>query len=110
MRYAVPAIAMLSMLAACSSNTPRTAEVPPPPPRGTQASASAPEDCVDLARIRESRVVDDRTIDFVMRDDAMRPCEAVCNPSRIQVTQKPLTARSGAFSFPAEAKKCKPIH
>src|SRR5437868_10484883 len=34
----------------------------------------------------------------------MRPCEAVCNPSSIQVTQKPLTARSGAFSFPAEAK------
>src|SRR5471032_1930027 len=37
------------------------------------------------------------------RDDAMRPCEAVCNPSSIQVTQQPLTARSGAFSFSAEA-------
>lgn len=68
MRHAVPAIALLSVLAACSSNTPRTAEAPPPPPRGTQASAGSPEDCVSLARIRESRVVDDRTIDFVMRD------------------------------------------
>ena len=68
MRLAVPAALALGLLAGCSSTTPRTAEAPPPPPRNTVASSASPEDCVELSRIRESRVVDDSTIDFVLRD------------------------------------------
>ena len=67
MRHALAAAAVLATLAGCSS-TPRTAEAPPPPPRNTVASAEKPQSCVELSRIRESRVVDDRTIDFVLRD------------------------------------------
>ncbi len=71
MRRAVPAIvavAALGLLAGCS-NAPRTAAVPPPPPANTVAGGKVPSSqCVELSRIRESKVIDDRTIDFYLRD------------------------------------------
>ncbi|QXQ06957.1 hypothetical protein KX816_02525 [Sphingosinicellaceae bacterium] len=68
MRFAIPTIAALGLLAGCASTTPPTAAVPPPPPRNTVASEAPAEQCVQLTRIREAKVVDDRTIDFILRD------------------------------------------
>ena len=73
MRLALPAVAVattlaLGLLAGCSSTEPRTAAAPPPAPRNTVASAAAPQQCVQLNQIREAKVVDDQTIDFVLRD------------------------------------------
>ncbi len=67
MRHALAVIVPTLLLAGCATE-PRTAAAPPPPPRNTVASTAAPEDCVELSRIRESRVIDDSTIDFVLRD------------------------------------------
>lgn len=70
MRIALPAVLVLAAaLAACSETTPRTAAAPPPPPpKNTVASAAPPSGCVQLSQIRESRVVNDSTIDFYLRD------------------------------------------
>ena len=59
-----------ALLAGCSGNAPRTVAAPPPPPKNTQQTGAA-EACVDLSRIRESLVRDDRTIDFVLRSGAV---------------------------------------
>ncbi len=67
MRIALPVILAAAALAGCSQTTPRTAAAPLPPPRNTVASAAAPANCVSLSQIRESRVVDDSTIDFYLR-------------------------------------------
>lgn len=58
------AAALTALLASCA------APPPPPPAPMPQTSAAVPatRSCVDLARISEARVVDDRTIDFHMRD------------------------------------------
>ena len=68
MRIAMPAVLIAAAtLAGCSETTPRTAAAPPPAPKNTVASAAAPANCVQLSQIRESRVVDDSTIDFYLR-------------------------------------------
>ncbi len=36
------------------------------PPRAPASAVAKPRSCVDLNRIREARVVDDRTIDFYL--------------------------------------------
>ena len=66
MRAALFTATIAALLAGCSANAPRTVAAPPPPPKNTEQVGSA-EDCVDLSRIRESLVRDDRTIDFVLR-------------------------------------------
>ena len=48
-------------LAACAAPAPK--RVAPPPPK-----AVAEAGCIDIARIREARVIDDRTIDFHLND------------------------------------------
>ena len=66
MRFtALAAIAAVALLAGCATQTsaPRVAAAPPPPPG---IASGAPQGCVELSRIREAKVVDDRTIDFVM--------------------------------------------
>jgi hypothetical protein len=65
MRLAPLAFLLTTGLAA--SCAPRSAPPPPPP---AQPTAAAPQalSCIDLARISEARVIDDRTIDFHMRD------------------------------------------
>ncbi len=69
MRIALPAVLIVAAaLAGCSETTPRTPAAPPPPPKNTVASAAAPSGCIQLSQIRESRVVDDSTIDFYLRD------------------------------------------
>jgi len=71
-------IAMLAVaagLAGCSTPPSHTA-VAPAPAAGPQSpavsvpavAAAKPRSCVSLTQIRETRVVDDRTIDFIMRD------------------------------------------
>ena len=68
MRIALPAVATLGLLAGCADTAPRTAATPPPPASNTVASTAPAVSCVQLSQIRESRVVDDRTIDFILRD------------------------------------------
>ena len=60
-----PALILAAGLAASCAPTP-----PPPAPAAAPPKAAAADtrSCVDLARISEARVVDDRTIDFHMRD------------------------------------------
>ncbi len=50
-------------LAACAAPAPRPAAAPPPP-----RPVAATDACIDIARIREARVVDERTIDFHLND------------------------------------------
>ena len=59
-------IAGLVVVAGCSASAPprppvATATAIPPKP-----TAAAAQSCVDLVRIREARVIDDRTIDFYL--------------------------------------------
>jgi hypothetical protein len=61
-------LAVLATVAGCSGSTPpkppvATASAIPPRPTAT---ATAARSCVELSRIREARVVDDRTIDFYL--------------------------------------------
>ena len=60
-------VGVLGAVAGCSSST------PPKPPAAAVAAAApvglapaASRSCVELSRIREARVVDDRTIDFYL--------------------------------------------
>ena len=55
-----PAILILLLLAAAAPAADRRA-VPPASPAGK------PQTCIPLTQIRETRVPDDRTIDFIMR-------------------------------------------
>ena len=60
------AIAVLGLVAGCSGSTttkPPVATASAIPPR---PAAFAARSCVDLSRIREARVVDDKTIDFYL--------------------------------------------
>jgi hypothetical protein len=63
-RSHLAAAAFTALVASCAA--------PPPPPPApvpqTSAAVPAPRSCVELQRISEARVVDDRTIDFHMRD------------------------------------------
>lgn len=65
MRLILPAFVLAGgLLASCAPQ-------PAPQPQATAAPAPAAvqgQSCVDLARISEARVIDDRTIDFHMRD------------------------------------------
>jgi len=60
-RSFLPAAALAAFAAACA---------PTEKPVETAAPAAAPvgESCLNLAQIRESKVVDDNTIDFIMRN------------------------------------------
>ncbi len=65
MRAALPAVlTAAAALAACTATAPPRAAAVPPPAPGI-ASAAAPLNCVPLNRIREARVIDDQTIDFI---------------------------------------------
>ncbi len=57
-----------SALAGCASQTAMPGKTAAAAPAPSTAIGAKAEDCVLLQNIRESRVVDDRTIDFVMRD------------------------------------------
>ena len=67
MRTALLLVAAAAAIAGC---TPRDAgpRAAAPPPAGTQSSSAKSPSCIELSRIRESKVVDDRTIDFILRD------------------------------------------
>lgn len=72
MKTALLIAAPLLVLAGCTTRDPAPRANVPPPPTGQQPAASATgPSCVELSRIRESRVVDDRTIDFVLRDGSV---------------------------------------
>jgi hypothetical protein len=62
----VTSLVALIALGSCTDNArPEASAPPPPPPPAEAASASAkPVDCLAIASISESRVVDDSTIDF----------------------------------------------
>lgn len=63
MRRSSPVLFLALALAACAApQPPRQTAAPAPAPAGPAAS------CVDIIRIREARVIDDRTIDFHMND------------------------------------------
>ncbi len=55
-------------LAGCATTPTKTAAPAPPPAAPAVAVAGASQDCVSLQNIREARVIDDRTIDFILRD------------------------------------------
>ena len=59
-----PALILAAGLAASCAPTPP----PPPPAPAPKAAAVDTRSCVDLSRISEARVINDRTIDFHMRD------------------------------------------
>ncbi len=70
MRTAPPLVIAATALAAatlagCSANAPPRAAAAPPAAPGTEV-AGAPLQCVELNRIREAKVIDDQTIDFVL--------------------------------------------
>ena len=67
---ATPILPVLALAALVScAPQPRTAAPSTPIPAGTPGQAVAgTTDCVELSRIREARVQDDQTIDFVMID------------------------------------------
>ncbi len=71
-RRAWVAVAALVALGACSTGTPTAAPsaavVPVPAAPAAAVAAAAPVSCIQLTGIREARVVDDRTIDFVMNN------------------------------------------
>ncbi len=62
MRATISAIGLFVALAGCAGGTATTASSAPPP-----KVIGEPVSCVLLQNIRETKVVDDRTIDFVMR-------------------------------------------
>lgn len=68
-RLTLPAILSAAVLAGCAPT--------PAAERADAAADAAPpqaasgESCINLASIRESRVVDDNTIDFIMRDGSI---------------------------------------
>lgn len=68
MRIALLAAAALT-IAGCAQTArePRTAATPPPAAMTASAPPAAGPSCVELSRIREAVVVDDRTIDFRLR-------------------------------------------
>ncbi len=55
--------ALAAVLAGCAGNAPKPAPAPAVPVAGT-----TPVNCVQLQQIRETRVIDDSTIDFYLRD------------------------------------------
>ncbi len=67
-----PFLAVLAAVAGCSGSTPSAPPATPStvasaiPPRAPARAAAASRSCVDLNRIREARVVDDKTIDFYL--------------------------------------------
>ncbi len=63
------ALAAGSVLAGCAAN-PRPAQTAAPalPPAAVAATAGREENCVQIQNIREARVRDDKTIDFILRD------------------------------------------
>ena len=56
------------VLAGCTSSDSSTATAPAPAPAAPTAAAPQGQSCVELTRIREAKVIDDRTIDFYLRD------------------------------------------
>jgi hypothetical protein len=65
-------LAATAALAGCTTRdaAPR-ANVPPPPTGPQSAIAAKGPSCLSLSSIRESKVIDDRTIDFVLRDGSV---------------------------------------
>ena len=59
-------IAVLATVAGCTGSPPATPPVKTASAIPPRAVASAARSCVELNRIREARVVDDRTIDFYL--------------------------------------------
>lgn len=66
-RLALVSMAAVAALAGCAAPE-RTTTPAAPAPATPVPQAAAAQDCVELAQIRESRVIDDQTIDFIMRD------------------------------------------
>ena len=65
-------LAATAALTACTTRDPAPRANVPPPPNGMQSAADATgPSCIELNRIRESKVIDDRTIDFVLRDGSV---------------------------------------
>lgn len=72
MKTALLIAAPLLVLAGCTTRDPAPRANVPPPPTGQQsAAATTGPSCIELSRIRESKVLDDRTIDFVLRDGSV---------------------------------------
>ena len=70
MRRPMLVILAAGSLAACASK-PTVSDARPdasPIPAASLAAAGKAQDCLQLQNIRESRVIDDKTIDFILRD------------------------------------------
>jgi hypothetical protein len=59
---------LLALLALAACNTPAPKPVPAPPAAPVAVPQPQSTGCLEIARIREARVIDDRTIDFAMND------------------------------------------
>ena len=67
MRGVIAGSVVLLMVSACASDRPpASVSVPAPASVETAAATAKTRSCLDLIRIRESKVRDDRTIDFIM--------------------------------------------
>jgi hypothetical protein len=62
-------LAGLAALASCAA--PQPGSQPEAETAARSAQAANAEDCLNLPAIRETRVIDDRTIDFYMRDGSI---------------------------------------
>ena len=69
MRLKLAPLAAPLVAAGLAASCAPTPPAPPAPPQSAAAVRS--QSCVDLARISEARVIDDRTIDFHMRDNSV---------------------------------------
>ena len=62
------AVAGLMALGSCTASTDRRTPAVAAVPQAPVSPVAATRSCVPLTQIRETRVVDDRTIDFILRD------------------------------------------
>lgn len=72
MKTALLIAAPLLLLAGCSARdtAPRASASPPAGTQSAATPATGPS-CIETSRIRESRVIDDKTIDFILRDGSV---------------------------------------
>ncbi len=66
----IPSVALVAaaLVAGCATKSPAPQVAASAPAPGTPVAAVKTQDCVQLQNIRQTNVIDDNTIDFIMRD------------------------------------------